>query len=102
MLLIGVEKVSDRDILDVAKVLPAHRHTFFYELDMTDSDIQNAEMSADSRDAVLQIRKVLTLWRQQNGSNATRRKVVDALIECGFNEAKEILAKKWDIITQGN
>ena len=96
--------MSDKDILDIAsrtKLQHADLHNLFLELGIDDADVENAERMADSRDFKLQANKVLKMWRTSNGRNATRRAVINALMECGLVEAKEILEEKWGLVTQG-
>ena len=99
-----MEKVSDKDISDITyktKLQHADLHHLFSELGIDDADVENAERMADSRDFRLQAKKVLKMWRTKNGRNATRRAVINALIECELIDAKEILEKKWGLVAQG-
>ena len=96
--------MSDTDIVDITcktKLLHAQLHHMFNELNIHAADIENAERSTDSRDFKLQANRILKMWRSSNGRNATRRRIINALIECGFIEAKEILEEKWGFLTQG-
>ena len=99
-----MEKLSDRDIHDITtktKLSHAQLHHLFHELDIADNDVENAERIADSRDFQLQANKVLKMWRAKIGNNATRRRIIDALTECSFNEGKAILEEKWGLTVQG-
>ena len=98
-----MEKLSDKDILDIikAKLSRAELHRLFLELGISDTDVENAERIADSRDIGLQANKVLKMWREKIGKNATRRRIINALTECSFMDAKEILEEKWSLIVQG-
>ena len=96
--------MSDKDIFDITnktKLLHSDLHNLFSELGIEDTDVENAERIADSRDFKLQAKKVLKMWRTKNGRNATRKAVIDALMECGLVEAKEILEEKWGLIAKG-
>ena len=97
-------KVSDKDIFDITrktKLTHADLHNLFSELGIDDTDVENAERMADSRDFQLQAKNVLKMWRTKNGRNATRKAIIDGLTECDFKEAKEILEEKWGLFIQG-
>ena len=96
--------MSDRDIGDITSktnLLHADLQRLFHALDMSDPEIENAERSADSKDATLRARKVLKAWRMKDGVNACRRRILDALLECGLVDAKETLEKKWSLVHEG-
>ena len=104
ILLIGIEQVSDRDIRDITSktgLLHADLQRLFHALNMTHAEIQNAERNTDSRDIILQARRVLNDWRMKNGRNACRRRIVEALLECNLVDAKEILEATWGFGLQG-
>ena len=99
-----MEKVTDKDIFDItskAKLQHADLHNLFSGLGIDDTDVENAERIADTKDFKLQARKVLKMWRTKNGQSATRKAIIDALTECDLIEAKEILEEKWGLIAQG-
>ena len=99
-----MEKVSDKDIFAITyktKLEHAELHYLFAELGIDDADVENAERMADTKDFKLQARKVLKMWRTNNGRNATRKAIIDALTECDLIEAKEILEEKWTLVVQG-
>ncbi|XP_072016289.1 NLR family CARD domain-containing protein 4-like [Amphiura filiformis] len=98
-----MEKVSSSDINDVvyrAKLGRDQQQHLFRQLGIPSPDVENAERRADTRDFKLQAIKVLESWRQTNGEKATRRAIIDALKECGFIEAEEIIEKQWSLISQ--
>ncbi|XP_072015334.1 uncharacterized protein [Amphiura filiformis] len=101
-----MEKVLSRkdinNVADKAKLGRDQLKHLFIELDIPSSDIANAERRADTRDFKLQAIEVLQFWQQSNGEKATRNEIINALEECGFIEAKEILEKKWSLISQGD
>lgn len=99
-----MQKLSERDLLDItsrADLQYEDLHYLFYELGMRSSDIERAEASADFSDFRLKAKTVLTQWITIEGRSATRKRVLDALIQCGFVNSTEILAKKWGLDTQG-
>ncbi|XP_072017961.1 uncharacterized protein [Amphiura filiformis] len=90
--------VSDNDINDVVYKTHLGRNLLqrlFHQLGITTSDIEYAERMADTRDFKLQSIQVLHFWRQSNGEKATRKAIINALIECNLIEAKEMLVRKW-------
>ncbi|XP_072016013.1 NLR family CARD domain-containing protein 4-like [Amphiura filiformis] len=94
----GTEKVSDRDIKDVAsnaKLLHDQLRHLFVQLGIKASDRENAERRADTRDFKLQAIEVLRSWRQSKGEKATRKAILHALRKCHLMEAREILVEKW-------
>ncbi|XP_072015013.1 NLR family CARD domain-containing protein 4-like [Amphiura filiformis] len=96
----GMEKVSDSDIKDIASnatLLHNQLRHLFVELGIKAPDVENAECRIETRDFQLQAIEVLQFWRQSNGEKATRRAIIEALGECHFCDAKEILEKKWSI-----
>ena len=95
-----MEKVTNKNISDITnKTKLEHKdlRKLFTELDIDSNDVENAERTADTRDFKLQAQKVLRMWRENNGRRATRRRILDALEECNFIDAKETLEKKWGI-----
>ena len=96
--------MSDRDIQDITSkigLLHADLQCLFHALDMSDSEIENAARYVDSRDVTLQARRVLIEWRMKNGRDASRRKILDALLECDLVDAKETLEKTWSLVHEG-
>ena len=103
-LIIGIEQVSDRDIWDIASktnLLHADLQCLFHALNMSGPEIENAERNTDSRDVTLRARRVLNEWREKNGRNACRIRILDAFLECGFIDAKETLEKTWSLLHEG-
>ena len=99
-----MEKVSNRDICDItvkANLSHAQLQKLFDELDIDDTAVEKAKRNADTQDFQLQANKVLKEWRTNNGRSATRKRIIDALIECRYTEAKEILEEKWGLVVQG-
>ena len=96
--------VSDKDIRDIAKEAEltfADLHNLYGKLDLSDAEIETQERIADTGDFMLQAERVLTYWRQKNGKEATRRKLLTALEECKCYKAKEILENRWMSLLQG-
>ncbi|XP_072022692.1 uncharacterized protein [Amphiura filiformis] len=91
-------KVSEDDLNDVTSKAGLRRDELkhlFKELSIHETDIENAERIADTRDFKHQSNQVLQKWLQRNGERATRKTVIDALEGCRFVNAKEILEKRW-------
>ena len=92
------KNVTDRDIRDIAMntdLLHKDLMKLFMELDMKQSDIENAERNADTTDVQLRAVHVLLDWRKHNGQSATRRKILEALRKCKLVVAKEMLEEIW-------
>ena len=92
--------MSDNDIRDVAsraELTHSELHHLFGELGISHADIENQERIADTKDYYIQADRVLQYWRQKNGKDATRQKVLDSLQECKYNRAKEILIERWKL-----
>ena len=90
--------MTDQDIRDVAnkaELTHAELHHLYGELELSRTETENQERIADTRDVMLQAECVLTYWRQKNGKDATRKKILAALQECKLNRAKEILEERW-------
>ncbi len=95
---LGTTKVDDGDINTVALKIGLSNDqltTLFCELGLSDTDVENARRTADTRDYKLQGKKVLGVWKSQNGGNATREKIIHALKEARYNEAVETLQNKF-------
>ena len=96
--------MSDKDIQDIAskaELTYSELHHLYGELDIAQSDIENQERIAETKDFTIQAQFVLRRWRQINGDNATRKVILEALTECRFNRANEILKRKWEISEEG-
>ena len=96
--------MSDQDIQDVANKAELTRPqllNLYTALKVTESDIENQERIADTRDFKIQAQFVLRHWRQINGESATRKVLLEALQECGYIQAKQILEKKWEVTEEG-
>ncbi|XP_072025580.1 uncharacterized protein [Amphiura filiformis] len=96
----GMEQVSDKDISKVTSKVGLTRDQFkkmYRELGITACNIENAERTADTNDVQLQAAKVLEDWRSANGKDASRRAIIGALKECGFNNAVEKLSTVWGL-----
>ncbi|XP_072023538.1 uncharacterized protein [Amphiura filiformis] len=96
----GMEQVSDLDIKVVvgkANLTSDNLTELFTELEIPSPEVESAKFGACTSDVKLQSITVLRFWRQTNGRKATRRKILDALRECGFRDAKEILEEKWNL-----
>ena len=92
--------VSDKDIRDVARnaeLTRAELENLYSVLEITQPDIENQQGIADTRDFMLQAVRVLKHWRQKNGKDATRQKVLDALHECEYKRSKELLEEIWKL-----
>ena len=97
--------VTDDDIRDVAnkaELTHADLHHLYGELKLLHSEIEQQERIADTKDFMLQAERVLTFWRQKNGKEATRDKLMTALQECKLNRAKEILEERWKLLLKVN
>ncbi|XP_072016939.1 NLR family CARD domain-containing protein 4-like [Amphiura filiformis] len=95
--------VTDSDINDVsgnANLLHHQLQQLYIQLGLKASTIENAERGSDSKYPMHQAIHVLRSWRQSNGVKATRKAIIDALIECSLIEAKDILVNKWTLTFQ--
>ena len=94
------ETITGKEIFQVAENAGLTRnklHKLFKVLDIPDREVENAERNADTRDVVLQADKVLQHWRTIRGSAATKWAILEALEECGYVGAIEILRRLWDM-----
>ena len=80
-----------------AELTHAELENLYRALDIAQPDIENQQGIADTRDFMLQADRVLRHWRQKNGKDATRQKVLDALHECEYIRSKELLEEKWKL-----
>ena len=94
--------ISDKDIRDIARQLNRAELKYLYqELNLRESEIEHAERIADTRDIDLMATSVLRMWRQINGRHASRQAVLEALTECRYIRAKEVLEEKWGVAANG-
>ena len=96
--------MSDKDVREVAskaELTYPELHHLYGMLDIAKSDIENQERIADTKDFTIQAQFVLRHWRQINGDRATRKVILEALTECGYSRANEILKRKWEITEKG-
>ena len=96
--------VTDKDIQDVASKANLDYNQLqklFVELEITQRDIEKQQRIAETKDYEIQAKHVLQFWRQTNGKLATRRKILDALMECTLIEAKDLLVDTWGITFEG-
>ena len=94
------EQISYREILHVTQKTGLTRdqlHTLFQTLDLEDHEVENAERNADTRDVKLQAAKVLNYWRTTKGRAATKEAILEALEECEYLGAIEILMQQWNM-----
>ena len=72
-------------------------------LGLKKNEIENAEISADTKNVQLTARSVLYHWRSTKGSDATKGAILEALTKCKYKEAVQTLSKEWNIFlnTQG-
>ena len=92
------EKVSDKDIQDVvfkANLDYNKLENLFAELEITASEIDKERRNAKTDDYQIQARFVLRFWRETKGNLATRRRILDALDEYSYKDAKDFLTGKW-------
>ena len=75
---------------------PADLQNLFYSLRLTTPDIEKAEGSSGTSDVDLRARKVLEMWRQRNGKQATRERVLQALGACENKNARDKLEQIWN------
>ncbi|XP_041483940.1 probable ATP-dependent RNA helicase DDX60 isoform X2 [Lytechinus variegatus] len=95
----GSSSISNEQILDAVNALSScDLSEVFAVLGLTTMDINNASQRAWSDD--YRNRNVLFAWRKKEGYNATAEALLDALEECQYIEAKNILLAKWSKPTQ--
>ena len=94
----GMQKVSDKDIADVVKELSQIELKHVYEeLGLSHIEVENAEDEEKSNALDLKAKRVLRHWRQMNGSQASRKKILHALEKCKYRNAMEELQEKWGV-----
>ena len=96
--------VSDKDIRDVAMKIGLKRddlHKLYGELLLTLSEIEKEERNADTKDYSIQAVRIISFWREKNGKEATRKKILDALQMCNHNKARQMLEEKWGSTIKG-
>ena len=70
---------SESDIYDITdELVPDELQLLFYNLGISQRDIEHAEKSADTVDTRLKARAVLTFWKKINGRKATREVLFEA------------------------
>ena len=95
----GGEKVTDRDILDVAKIISATADVkmFYTYLGMKAREVEVAEQQANTTNLIIKARAVLIDWRKFNGKFATRDRVKAAMKAMkSWTELIEELEKVWN------
>ncbi len=97
-LLIFTDVVSDSDFTEVIQLVGVEDRYDLYQAlnNISDHDVETAELNAYPRSVDFKARAVLYKWRLQNGDKATRQALLDGLEKCGNVEAKEILEDIWN------
>ena len=72
----------------------------FDELEISKADQDNGRRKADTLDFKLQASAILHDWRKRKGKDATRNAIINALRECDFHHAVEILQTEWCLTTE--
>ena len=95
------DKISDSDIRDIPKLLgPDDLQHLYYSpvLGLHKEAVERAEYDARHFESCeITARRVLGMWRQEKGSEATRGKVLQALEESGCRDARRQLEEKWNL-----
>ena len=92
--------ITDREIFQVAVRAGLNSdqlHILYMALDLPDHEVENAERNANTTDVAIRARKVLLHWRTIRGSTATKQAILEALQECGYGGAIELLLEQWNI-----
>ena len=101
---LDIKTVSDKDIRDVAGnagLRHSDLENLFVVLGLQADAIENAQRLAGTNDYKLQAASVLRSWRETNGNAATKQVIINALEECQYTGAVEILLGKWGMQNQG-
>ena len=88
---------TESDFASVAKELTSDQlQHFYYALSgINHQQVEKAIVAAGTKDVDLQARGVFRKWRQLNGSAATRRAIVEALLDRDLRNVVEELEKIW-------
>ena len=88
---------SESDFASVAKELtPDQLKQFYYALSgINHQEIEKAIAASGTQDLDLQAKSVFRKWGQLNGSAATRRAIVEALLDLDLRNVVDKLEKIW-------
>ena len=94
----GGEKVTEKDILNVAKIIGASTDVknFYTYLGMKAREVEVAEQKEASTHPTTKARAVLLEWRKFNGRAATRDKIKAAMKAASWTESIEELEELWN------
>ena len=89
--------MTDNDIdLVVRKVRLNDYDKLYTKLGLSDNDVEKQRANVTvNNDVHLKERKVLLFWREKNGHDATRMKIITALEEAGCKDTSDKLKTLW-------
>ena len=94
----GTQQLSLQDIRLIthkAGLKKADLNNLFEELSISSADQDNGRHSANTEDFKLQSSTILQAWVQNQGSAATRDRIIEAIRECELIHTMEFLEREW-------